>query len=299
MAEDRRRRAPSVARSKGFVWAARATLLVWLLDPPLGWPFAVPGLVLAGAGVLDPRLARSRWLWLGLSCLACFRIGADWMLADNHHYLMAIWCIALVVSTWDDEPGRAVAVNARRLIGLTFAFAVVWKAVLSPDFRDGHFFRVTWLADSRFESAAVAFGGLGAEDIVYNDRLLSSFDPAAPFDPSATAVPALRETPRLRRAAPWASAWTIAIELAVALAFLWPGRFRIDPGGARDVLLLVFAATTYALAPVAGFGWLLMAMGLAQCGSRVGRWAYGVGFAVILVQSRVPWLDRLAERALD
>ena len=43
-----------------------------------------------------------------------------------------------------------LAWNARALIGLAFAFAVLWK-LLSPDYLDGRFFRVALVEDHRLE----------------------------------------------------------------------------------------------------------------------------------------------------
>ena len=61
-------------------------------------------------------------------------------------------------------------------------------------------------------------------------------------------------------------------------------------------LLVLFCTTAYALAPVAGFGWLLVSMGIAQCEPerRRMRLAYLVAFALILLATRWPWLEALA-----
>jgi hypothetical protein len=59
--------------------------------------------------------------------------------ADNHIYLLAYWCLVLFLVLNVPAPARqrALALNARWLIGLAFLFAILWKAVLSPDFVDG------------------------------------------------------------------------------------------------------------------------------------------------------------------
>ena len=59
----------------------------------------------------------------------------------------------------------------------------------------------------------------------------------------------------------------------------------------------MFCATTYALAPVAGFGWLIATMGLAQCraNQRMLRAAYVAVFLLILLYSEIPWTGVLAE----
>ena len=50
-----------------------------------------------------------------------------------------------------------------------------------------------------------------------------------------------------------------------------------------------FAGLTYAVAPVAGFGWLLAAMGLAQCQrEHVLRLAYVAVFVLVTVYAETP-----------
>ena len=51
----------------------------------------------------------------------------------------------------------------------------------------------------------------------------------------------------------------------------------------RNGLLLFFVATTYAVAPVLGFAWILLIMGLAQCPSSLPktRLAYMTAFALV------------------
>ena len=90
--------------------------------------------------------------------------------------------------------------------------------------------------------------------------------------------------------------WTVGIEGFVALTFLWP--CDRGPSRLRDAGLLVFCATTFAAATVAGFGWLLIAMGIAQCApAKTGpRLGYLGAFALILVHREVPWLAMLADR---
>jgi hypothetical protein len=91
------------------------------------------------------------------------------------------------------------------------------------------------------------------------------------------------------------STWGIvALEAAVAAMMLAPAR---RTGAWRHVLLLTFCGITYAFAPVAGFGWLLLVMGLAQVEERqvwIAR-LYVVAFLVVLFYDQLPW----TELALD
>ena len=71
------------------------------------------------------------------------------------------------------------------------------------------------------------------------------------------------------------------------MAFLAPARLA---SRAREPLLLGFCAVTYALATVAGFAWLLLAMGLAQCDGRRRTVAlYLLTFALVLLYREAPW----------
>ncbi|MBW2715556.1 MAG: hypothetical protein JRD03_05745 [Deltaproteobacteria bacterium] len=65
----------------------------------------------------------------------------------------------------------------------------------------------------------------------------------------------------------------------------------------RHTLLLVFCVTTYAVATVEGFGWLLISMGVAQCERRLVRTRalYIASFGLILVYREVPWARLFAE----
>jgi hypothetical protein len=64
----------------------------------------------------------------------------------------------------------------------------------------------------------------------------------------------------------------------------------------RDALLLIFCVTTYAVATVEGFGWLLIAMGIAQCGStrHTTRLLYLAIFGLIIFYREVPWVEWLS-----
>lgn len=267
----------------------RLSLLYLLLNPGMRWSERVPVLVLAGMGLLSPALGRSPGLWLVLAAATAWPVAAGWPLSDNHAYLTSLWCLALATCSVAPHPARALARTARLMVGLTFAFAMLWKAVLSPDFVDGRFFRVTLLEDTRFANLAVVAGGMSDARFDANEAALESHARGVPWSRSGFVEP-----PELRRLASLLTAYTLALEGALAVAFLWPGGG--GPGRLRDPTLLVFAATTFAVASVGGFGWLLMTLGLAQCppGRRGLRLLYLATFFLIVVYEWVPWSDALA-----
>ncbi len=267
----------------------RLTLLYLLLNPGLRWPHRVPLLILAGVGLLSPGLSRSAGLWLVLGLATGWRVVASWPLSDNHDYLTSLWCFALATAFVAPDVRRALARSARLLLGLTFAFATLWKLVLSPDFVDGNFFRVTLLRDSRFANLAIVAGDMSDERFDANDTALEAHAKGVAWSESGFVEP-----PALRRLAWLLTLYTLVIDAGLALTFLWPG--ARGPARWRDPTLLVFAVTTFAVASVAGFGWLLMTLGLAQCDAakRGTRGLYLATFFLIVVYEWVPFTEALA-----
>lgn len=266
-------------------------LLVALLFQPVGRQWLRPLFIaLAAIGLLSPRALRSPALWISLACLGVARLVSGWPTNDNHAYLLFYWLLAAAISALAADRDRILAWNGRALIGLAFLFATLWKLVLSPDFADGTFFRVSLVDDARFESFTLLATGLDRDALldlrdlarVHADGLFTPFD-GMPEPPS-----------RLFAIADALTFATLAFEAAIAIAFLAPAGWRI--ARARHALLALFCSTTYALAPVAGFGWLLLAMGVAQCEPERtrARLGYLVAFLVVLLATRWPLLDALA-----
>ena len=231
---------------------------------PVGVGWLRPGLLaLAVLGLVLPSLSRRPWFWLGLAALTGFRVVWTWPLADNHAYLLAYWCLAVAIASRETDPQPTLAWSGRVLVGLVFTLAVLWKAI-SPDYLDGRFFRVTLVTDERLASFTQLVGGLDAADLRERRELQSRHaDGSSPTD-----LVLKPESARFRAVAWAATLATFACEALLALAFLWPlGR---GPSRIRDPLLIVFCATTYLVAPVSGFGWLLIALGVAQ--TDTNRW---------------------------
>lgn len=279
----------ALARVDGFGIALRLSLLALLLDVPIYWFQREPILLLAGLGLVWPRATRSRVLWLLLFLFSAWPLFWNWPFSDNHDYLRALWCLAILVSLACPDPRRALAWNGRVLIGLTFAFAVLWKAVLSPDFRTGTFFRVSLLTDGRLRNLAVLAGGMSYPALDAYDDALDAFQ----YEDRPWRADALQEGPALGRLAIAATAFTLLVEGSVALCFLWP-RAR-GPSRWRNGALLVFLVATYAFATVRGFGFLLAALGVAQCrrDEPGARFAYVGAFFLVEIYAHVPWSTAL------
>ncbi len=273
-----------LARTTPLELALGLTALSLLLNPIGDWRFRPIITSLAAVALLWPAARRHAWLWFGLALAAGLRVLEDWPLPDNHAYLLVYWCLAAGLALRSNDPVGFLAGNARVLVGLVFVFAMVWKVFLSPDFLSGDFMRFTWIMDARFETAARLFG-MDSEILEHNRSFLAGVH-GAPQE--------LVLTDAFRRVTAVASLGTLAIEGLVAVCFL----FRMEwAARLRDGALLLFCVTTYAVATVAGFAWLLLAMGVAQCPSeqRRTRLAYLGTFGLVYFYREVPWLNGLAE----
>jgi len=274
-------RSPVQARDVAMCLTAIALLL-----RPMGPWFVRPAiLAVAVLMILSPALLRSALAWGAIAVLVAVRIADDWPLADNHVYLLGYWAFAIALSLRARAPADTLASSSRWLIGLAFVFAVLWKTMLSPDFLDGRFFRVTLLTDPRFGDAAQLIGGLSSGQLAANRKALELLPPGAELlDPPSIAEPA-----RLRLLASAATWGIVALEAAVALAMLLPA--PAVGSSVRHGALLLFCGTTYLFAPVAGFGWLLLAMGVGQLDDRqsVLRRVYVAAFLVVIFYGEIPW----------
>lgn len=262
---------------------AAMTLLLLLLYSGGPWYFRLPVTVLSLAGIIFRQLRRSAGLWFVLAGLVLAGTLQQWHQADNHKYLMGYWCLAISAALMVEHSERTLALSGRLLIGFSFLFASLWK-LISDDYLDGSFFQYTLLIDGRFQGFAERLGGVTRELSEINhaaQRALVNYDSSL-TDVRLVYPPVL---PMLAGVITW---WSLLIELAIAIVFLSPERSRLSRP--KDALLLVFILSTYLVAPVTGFGWLLAIMGVAQSSERraVVGLAY-VASALLLQIYRAPW----------
>lgn len=271
----------------GPIHIALRLTLVWLLLRPMGpWYVRAPLLLLSMLGLVSGPWLRAPALWLAITALVAVRLYAEWPLPDNHIYLLAYWCLGVTLALRCATPASQLARTGRLLLGAVFGFAVLWKAVISPDFRDGRFFAVTMLTDDRFADAVQLFGGMSQA------RLQEARDILTPPPGGAELLePRVLQVPGRVRALVVAATWgTLVMESLAALLWLAPVS-RPSLLAARHAIVVLFCLTTYAFAPVAGFGWLLIVLGLGNCAQN-DRWPKGVyvaTYAMVLLYAEVPW----------
>jgi hypothetical protein len=265
----------------------RLTLVLLLLYPGDSLRVRVPMTILALLALVFPHLQRQARYWCVVAISFVLANLGDWYQLDNHKYLLAYWCIAVFCSLQTHDPAAALKINSRLLIGLCFALAVLWKISVS-DYLDGTFFEYSLLTDKRFHGVAAALGGITDPMKNVNSAALTAL---TNYDSRLDMVQ-LRATQSIHSLAQFMTRWTVVIETLIAAGFLLPRRAAL--ARCRDYFLITFLITTYALAPVVGFGWLLAIMGLAQTDEQAEPVQLLYVAALICLQIyRLPWQSML------
>lgn len=264
----------------------RLTLLMLILHGSSGVFLDVALQVVCGFMLISPTHHRSLPLWIVVCAFVWWINATSWLWIDNHKYLISYWvlvCCLGVAAT--NKTAEILAWNGRWLIGLAFGFAMVWK-IRTGEYWNGEFLYYTLLMDDRMEFIAHVLGGVSKADLA-QARILEETLQAYPGETSRASVP---DSGQLQFVAVAMSYWTLAIEAAIAVAFLlvkpaWLQRYR-------DWLLLFFVGSTYVFVPVLGFGYTLSIMGLASC-PRERTWARAAYLSVLILLQlgRLPWDD--------
>lgn len=262
----------------------RLGLLYVLFNPPEDSVAVFVSLSLAGLGLLSSSARNVSVLWLAIGAMFYSEIC---LASDNHDYLFVYWCglMALVLTGPNKWSEQMVRLHSSILLGLAFSFAVLWKMLLSADYFDGRFFYGTFLFDSRFYHFASAVSLDGGSSIT-NARVMlrELMNGAMPGNSMVLPV-----DPSLWNLSIFSTWWTAVVESAIAVCFLFARcseRFR----NLRSDLLLYFVWCTYAMAPVAGFGWLVLILGFGQLSDdqKLRRFLYMLSFVLILGYRLLP-----------
>jgi hypothetical protein len=252
------------------------TCVLILLAGPKEWYVSVVASAVAALAVLLPQLREHPATWMFLAVAMLTGAFEDWEQTDNHKYLMAYWCFCIALATRVENSREFMARSGRLLIGTCFAFAIYWK-VRSPDFISADFFRVQLLTDPRFASVATWLGGVSVvvqRDLQWHWAALNDISELGEFQGFKLPI-----SERLQAIATVMTWWTLFIETWIAASFLASDRSWLGRG--RSVPLLVFVVTTYSVATVVGFGYVLLAMSFCQTRSTLARLSHLVAFIVI------------------
>lgn len=261
-----------------------ATLLLLVIVAPSLWYIKILVTILGIFGIVFKPWREKSLFWLALFTLLIFECYYLWHSQDNHKYLISYWCLAVGLAYSSSNAQKFLFNNARILIGLCFLLAVIAKLV-SISYMDSTFFRETLMSDTRFRPVAVNVVGIDKEVFQQNAQTLSQLV----NDQGPTKEVVEVNHPRKLTLAAWMmTVWTLIIEVLIAIAFLWKPTGWVS--SCRNYLLCCFVLSTYAVANVIGFGWILAILGIAQLKDNEKHFAI-VYFLLIVVLHvyRAPW----------
>lgn len=221
---------------------------------------AAVGALLAALGLFVADLITKRWFWAVVGAVTTVWFLLDWPLLDNHVALSVYWGLAIAVVLGRNDWVETLAETGRWTIVAVFALAVFWK-IESPDFLDFRFFEWTLVVDPRFEPVAKVMG-MSSASLAANRELVAAGMEGV-IESSSGVVAMARVL----------TVGTLLLEGAVALTWALGDRM----GRLRHWLLVTFAAVTYLMVPVAGFGFMLLVIAIATVNTRIGRLGYAFG----------------------
>jgi len=241
-------------------------------------------LTLALIGIFFPASRTSYWLWGGIASTLALGLSYNWFDTDNHMYLTAYWCVGIATTTAlvpPDRHDRALRHIALGLIICAMTLAVVWK-VRASDYLSGDFFQFTLLLEPRFTPFAHILADVPLQDLAANrdarERILSGHL----YGDTTNLVALKGEVAWLATGMTW---WTLCIEAFIAIALAIG--LRAPPGSLlrrfRLVPLMIFLASTYLVASVTGFGWLLATLAVAQTDADEIRTRQALAVLVIFI----------------
>lgn len=259
------------------------TVVHLLVHAPQAWYLNLLLLPLFAAGLIFRRWLLTPAFWYVTAALLGTTIYLNWESSDNHKYLFVYWCLALcsALSLPRGEQTHALARTSQLLIALCMILATAWKAC-TPQYMDDRFFTYELLADERFAHFTSWTTGVPLETLSLNRDLR---DLQMSYPPAGASIPAvdLRGGTQVAILATFLTWWTVLIEGLLGGLFLLPSNRWTNI--ARNTLLILFAVTTYSVAPVRGFGWMLMLLGLAQCSREEQTYRWGYLGAMLLIQA--------------
>lgn len=220
--------------------------------------------LVASTCFLSARIRRAPWIWLATACFFLPSLVLNWHHQEDHTYLAVYWCVALGLAFIGRRPFAVLACNGRVLIGLVFAFAVMWK-IITPAFVDGSLFHYKLLFDYRFrDTITQPVAGLSETETQRNLHSIGGLQA-----PTQRTTQAPMYYPQSVTWLAYGMTWaTIVVELFLAIAFLVRHRWLRY---VRNAALCIFMLATYTMVPVLGFGMLFASLGIAQTRPREKR----------------------------
>jgi hypothetical protein len=240
--------------------------------------------VFLGFAFLYQRVLSYWYFWLGLFILQSVDLYQSWISAANHTWVMWYWGLAMLAACLfkdTTDQTKIISNNARWLLIIIMLVAVVWK-ITTPSYLDGSFFERNLVSNPLMTTFTHVISGLEWDAIEGNYQTnYQMFD-----NPNITSrqYQSNNTAHYLSLGITW---WVLIIELVIG-ALLLIQRFKTDTWA--HILNIVFIACAYLGAPILGFAWILIVLGIAATGtshSFLRPW-YALLFLLILIYG-LPW----------
>ncbi len=261
---------------------------VWYLEQPIR--------VLCFLGLFFKKARLNIEFWVAIVSIFAASNLIHWYLIDNHMYLMLYWVLTLLISriifaiSQSQESSLDIlAFNGRWLLVCCMSLAVFWK-LFQADYTDGSFFEFTLITDERFKNFASKIGHVDISKLSYNGYVEQNIFMLKELK---HVLSSSLQIEKLAKALTW---WTIGIEATIAILFLIPDH----PSKRRFTMLkhwslIFFILSTYLIAPVFGFAWLLILMGLACLPQGYGHMRLAYVITLLMTQLyRMPFGDYIS-----
>ncbi|MCK0154355.1 hypothetical protein MWU49_11625 [Alcanivorax sp. S6407] len=250
--------------------------------------FAIPFQLLVMAWLVVPSLRQAGPYWFIVFLFSAASLWLTWTNADNHKYLLCYWVFALFLAfdSKDLDKTEFLRRSARYLLFFTMIMAVVQKT-LAADYLDGSFFEFILMTDSRFSALAALLTGMDPALFAENREIyLRAMDPMLADQATGT----LHSSAQLHSLA-MAITWINYLDqIVIALVLLLPLSRRGEI--AKHLLLMAFIVPVYAVAPVIGFGWLIIVWGYCLVPDSAPWLRLGyLGLFLLLCIYEFPWLS--------
>lgn len=220
---------------------------------------------------LFPEIRRSKYTFGIMAILQAINVYIMYNYTDNHKFLICYILIFISILNYSKSRG-VIEENryshlsnntARLLISLVMLLAVYWK-IVSNDYLSGDFFVYELLLDDRFARLKHIFNFLGLDTSYFqlardNAALIGTSH--FTYHTDAVAEVPFYHPHYLKIISYIVTYYGITIEFLIGIFFLLSVFFEklVKIG---SILLLIFAITVYALAPVYHFAWSLMLLNI-------------------------------------
>jgi hypothetical protein len=260
---------------------ALLTLLLIILFGFNSSYFQYPSQILVLFALVNKKALRNSYYWFTLACLGSSAIIWEWHPVDNHKFILVYWLWSLfLASSLEDEKSQEKALhrNAAFLIALVMLGSIFQK-IYSGTYLDGTFFEITLLTDDRFEALLVLLG-VNSAITTHAQESLSAIQSAHILVDGDRIF--LKITPYFHIIALTVTWWNIGIQIIIEGSLLI-GRRIFDL--IAHAALLTYILTTYLVAPIFGFGWVLSMLGFTLTHKSYPRIAvaYLASFPILLI----------------